>query len=158
VRASRRKNSLAFGQTRGVLSEALILSSSFSFEHDVDAIENRVECRLGQVTGALAQERSVDRDDLRNIRHGIFGESRCPHSQKNVSRRGCETEIARKRNDNYGRDSASIEGVSLNDQDGPSKARSRSCRVRKIRPTHVALDDYHSVDSSRRRAASESDG
>ncbi len=134
------------------------LSASLSFKDDANAVENGVKCGLGQVTGALAEERPVDSDDLRNVRYGVLREPSCPDSEKYVSRSGREAEIARKRNDDHRRDSASIESVSLDDQDGPSKAWSRSGRIRKIRPEDIPLSDYHSVDSSTRRAASETEG
>ena len=76
------------------------------------------------MTGTLTEKRLVDRDDLRNVRDRVLGQTGCSDSEKNVSWRVCQTEIARERNDDYGCDSTSVECVPLNDQNRSSEPRS----------------------------------
>ena len=104
--------------TGGALSERGALAP----ENEIDSGENGVELAAGDVPGPFGQESAVDRDDLRDVRHGIFRQSGRPRSQADVTGRVRQPEIARQRDSDDRSDAASIEGIALHDQHGPPKA------------------------------------
>lgn len=113
-RPSHRKPRLA----GGALSERRALAP----EHEIDSGENGIEQALGNVPGPFGQEPAVDRDNSRNIRHGIFRQSGRSRVQADVTGRVRQPEIARQRDSDNRGDLAPIEGIALHDQDGPPKA------------------------------------
>ena len=44
-------------------------------QDDVDAGEHQIHLRRGELADPLGEERLVERDNLRNVRHGILGEA-----------------------------------------------------------------------------------
>jgi hypothetical protein len=109
------------------------------------------------VSGAVGEKRFVNRDDLGDVGDGILRQARGARPKENVSWGFCEAEVAGKRNDNHGCDSTSVESVPLNDENRPSKPRTGPDRIGQIRPANIALSDYHSVETSTLRAASDSE-
>ena len=109
------------------------------------------------MSGAVGEKRFVDRDDLGDVGDGILRQARSARPKENVPWGFCEAELAGKRNDNDSRDSTSVESVPLNDENRPSKPRTGLDRIGQIRPANIALRDYHSVETSTLRAASESE-
>ncbi len=132
-------------------------SGSCSLEDHIDPIQNGIERGVRHVLDALHEKRLVDRYDLRHVGNGILRQARCARAKKNVAGGFRYPEIAREGNDNHGRDSTSVESVSLHNENRPAKPWSGAYWIRQVCPTDVALRDYHSVDSSTRRATSESD-
>jgi len=96
------------------------------------------------VAGPLGQEVAVDRDDLRDVGNGVFGESGRTGSQGHVAGRNRKPQVARQGDRDDRRDAAPIEGVPLHDQDGPPKAGTRPGGLRKVGPEDVPLGDDHS--------------
>ena len=103
--------------TGGALSERRALTP----EHEIDSGEDGLEEALRKVPGPFGQEPAVDRDDLRNVRHGIFRQSGRSRSQADVTGRVSQPEIARQRDSDDRSDAAPIEGIALHDQDGALK-------------------------------------
>ena len=75
-------------------------------------------------------------------------------SQKDVARGVGQTEVARQRHHHDCADAASVECVSLDDENGPSQTRAGADRSRQVRPDDVSLSNYHSLDARTRRPAS----
>jgi hypothetical protein len=120
------------------------VSRALAPENEVHSGENGLKQAARNVAGPFGQEAAVDRDDLRDVRHGVLRQSGRPRSQAHVAGCNCKPEVARQKDCNDRRDAAPIERVALHDQDGPSKAGARAGRLRQICPEDVPLGDDHS--------------
>jgi len=113
-------------------------------ENELYSGENGLQQTARNVAGPFGQEAAVDRDNLRDVRYGVLGQSGRPRSQAHVAGRNRKPEVARQRDCDDRRDVAPIERVALHDQDGPSKAGARAGRLMQICPEDVPLGDDHS--------------
>src|SRR6266536_45011 len=124
-------------------------------EHDVQPREHELQLLLRDAADTLREEGAVERDDLRDVGDGLLGEAGAPRRQENVAGRLGPFEVARERHAHDGRDAAPVEGVALDDENGPAEPRSGARRRGKVGPADVALGDHHSERSSTWRAAAE---
>ena len=74
------------------------------------------EQRAADAAGAFSEEISVDRDDLRGIRHRVLGEARGFRRKEDVTRRIKQAQVRRQYNGESGAEPASIKRVVLNNQ------------------------------------------
>ena len=74
---------------------------------DVDPQEHELELLSREASHSLGEKRAVERDDLRNVRDGVLGQSRdLPAEQEDVARRLGPGQVARERHANDGADPA----------------------------------------------------
>ena len=122
------------------------LRGRFPTENEVDPSQDETEGAGRHLTDPPREQAPVDRDDLGYVRHRILRQSGHPMSQKHVARGVGQTEVARERHHDDCADTASVECVSLDDENGPSQTRTGADGSWQIRPEDVSLGDYHSLD------------
>jgi len=128
-------------------------------ENDIDTGNHLCEILLPELRRALGKKPLADRDDLRDIRHGILRQSRYLCRQHNVARRTRPGQIVRQRHANHCREPTAVQVVTLHDHDRPADARTGSGGLVEIGPPHLTLQRaYHSLRASARRAASVTNG
>lgn len=124
-----------------------------SAEQDIDAKKHELELLVRQDSDPLRKRLPVERDYLRNIGHRILGQPGRLRRQQNIAGRVGPAQVTGEGDARDGRDTASIEGVTLHDDYRPPKARLGAGGIRQIRPPDLALRDHQSDRSSARRAA-----
>src|SRR5450830_125407 len=105
------------------------------------------------MTDSLREQSSVDRDYLGYVCDRILRQPGHAVAQKDVARSFSQAKVARQRHDDNRADAASIECISLDDENGPSQTGTGTNRIRKVGPEDLALSDYHSLDRRARRPA-----
>lgn len=119
----------------------------------VDPGQDKLEFAPRNLADPLVQLNLVERHDARRIGDRIPIQPARRRSQQHVARRVGPFEIAGQRHAHHRRDSALVESVALNDQNGSTIARRGADRFAQVGPPHLPLVDYHSTRSSARRAA-----
>lgn len=92
----------------------------------------------------------IQRDDLGDIGHGILGKPGMSCGHQHIPRRLQKSEVGSENDGQNGLDPAAVEGVSLNNQDGPAKPGFRPARFRQLGPPDGAPFNYHASAPSDR--------
>lgn len=128
------------------------LSSS---EDHIDPGKDQGKFRARQLPDALSQCVPIQRHHLGDIRHRVLRKSRNALRKSDVARCVRPPQVACQRRAHGGRDAAAIESVSLNHHYRPPVTRAGSGWRGKVRPPDLTLRDHHSLLSSTRRLAAE---
>ena len=91
-------------------------------EDDVDPGVDQIQFRPRKFADAVRKERSIERDDLRDVGYRILGQSSLAGAEGHVA--GCirPPQIGRQRYAYDGRNLAPINGIALNNDHRPAEA------------------------------------
>ena len=92
-------------------------------EHDVDTGKNGCETRPGNSADATPKDPSIQCDDLRNVGDRGLSKFRLARREQDVPRGSRPLELRRERHADNGSQSAAVERVALNNQNGSAKPR-----------------------------------
>lgn len=101
--------------------------------------------------GTLHEAVSIDRYNLRHVRHRVLLESGRASGQENVPGRVEESKIRRQNDGDDRRDATAIEGIILDDEHRPTISWLRAARLVQLGPPNFAALNYHSVLLTARR-------
>jgi len=132
--------------------------SGLATKDNIDAGENRVKLPLGKLSDFAAKQNAIESDDLRNVGHGVLWKPRGAGGKRDITRGLSPSKVAGQWDADNSSDSAAVEGISLDYDHGSPKPRTRTRRVRQVRPTNLTLGDYHSTRLRVRLAAAETAG
>src|SRR6266508_3040098 len=82
-------------------------------EDEIDSREHELKLAPREMTDPLDEQRSIDRDDLREVGDGVLRQPGRGRREQNVARGVRPSEIARHRNTHDRRDAAAIERLAL---------------------------------------------
>jgi hypothetical protein len=92
-------------------------------ENEIDASQHELELTLRQMTDAPPEQRPIEAVDLRDVRDRFLWQTGRRCSEEDVPRGLRMTQVARENDAHDGRDTTSVECISLDDDDRASKAR-----------------------------------
>jgi hypothetical protein len=122
-------------------------------ENDINAGENRRKARPRNLTNALLKDLPVERDYLRYVCNGWLGEAGVARRQENIAGGLGPLDLRSEGHTDNGSKRATIQRVTLNDENGSTKARSRPNRITEISPPNFTLSNHHSEPRRSLRAA-----
>ena len=100
----------------------------------------------------------VEGHDLRDVGHGVLREAAAPGRKKDVARSVEEPCVRGEDHAENRPQSAAIEGIGLNDEDGAAKSGLGSARFLEIGPPHLTAFYYHSAELTLRAWADRNTG
>ncbi len=124
---------------RGCGPRAWVEGLGLLAQDSVDSREHQSQLGGWELAHALSKEVLIDADDQGNVGHGSLRQTGKTCGQMDVSRGQGPFEIAGQRNTDDCGHVASIQCVTLHDDDRPSEPRTRTRRGGKIRPPDLAL-------------------
>lgn len=113
-------------------------------EDDIDAGKNGCESGTRNFSNTPLENLSVERDDLGNVCNGRLCEACIARREENVSGGLGPLDLRSERYTDHGCERASVQGVTLNDENWSAKARPRANGLTEVRPPNFTLPDHHS--------------
>ena len=99
------------------------------------------------LSGAIRQVHLIHCHKLRDVRYGIPGQAGAGSWQEHVAGGVEVSRVRRQRNADHRPESASVEGVGLDDKNRSAKPGLGSLWLPEVGPPHFAPRDYHSAES-----------
>lgn len=99
------------------------------------------------LSGAIRQVPLIHRHKLRDVGDGVPGQSGAGRWQEHVAGGVEVSRVRRQGHADHRPESASVEGVGLDDEDRPAKPALGSLWLPEVGPPHFAPRDYHSAES-----------
>lgn len=124
-----------------------------SAQHYVNAGQDKFQLARRQSSHAFGEQRLIKGHNLRDVRHRVLGQARVCTREQHVSGSICPVQIAGQRNTDDCGQVASIQGVTLHDDNRSSKTRARPRRRWKTGPPDIPARNHHSACSKTRLLA-----